>query len=55
MSWRYSKAGKTMSRPDSESGVYIEGPLTVEDWKLILEDIVNEMVEQAKREAEAAR
>jgi len=29
----------------------VEGPLTSEDWKMILEDIVEEMVEQAKREA----
>lgn len=54
MAWRYSKAGKSIGRPSSEDGFYADGPLTVEDWKAILEDIVNEMVEQAKREAAQA-
>jgi hypothetical protein len=53
MAWKYSKAGRVIGRPDSEGGLYIEGPPTVEDWKSILEDIVDEMVKQAKREAEA--
>lgn len=52
MTWRYTQAGKEMSRPDSEHGFCVEGPLTVEDWKHVLEDIIEEMVEQAKREAE---
>jgi hypothetical protein len=52
MIWRYTQAGKEMRRPDSEHGFYVEGPLTVEDWKKILEDVVEEMCEQAKREAE---
>lgn len=51
MTWRYTKAGKEQGRPDSEAGVYVEGPLTVEDWKNLLQDIVEEMAEQAKREA----
>jgi len=51
VTWRYSQAGKEIGRPDSERGLYVEGPLTVEDWKLILQDIIEEMVEQAKREA----
>jgi hypothetical protein len=51
MTWRYTQAGKEMSRPDSEHGFCVEGPVTVEDWKGILEDIVVEMCEQAKREA----
>ncbi len=53
MAWRYTKAGKEMSRPDSEAGFSVEGPLTAEDWKAILQDVADEMVEQAKREAEA--
>jgi hypothetical protein len=50
MTWRYTKAGKVMDRPDSEVGLYIEGPLTVEDWKVVLQDIVDELAEQARRE-----
>jgi hypothetical protein len=52
MAWRYTKAGKVMDSPDSETGLYIEGPLTVEDWKTVLQDIVDELVEQARREGE---
>jgi hypothetical protein len=52
MAWRYSACGKPIGRPNSEHGFSVEGPLTVEDWKNILEDIVAEMVEQAKREAQ---
>lgn len=52
MTWRYTKAGKPISRPDSKSGLCVDGPLTVEDWRAILGDILDEMVEQAKREAE---
>jgi hypothetical protein len=55
MAWRYTKAGKEMRCPSSEDGVYVEGPLTSDDLKLLLEDIVTEMVEQAKREAEETR
>jgi hypothetical protein len=51
MAWRYSQAGKEIGKPDSEYGLHVEGPLTVEDWKSILQDIVEEMAEQAKREA----
>jgi hypothetical protein len=49
--WRYTKAGKDMMRPDSQEGIFISGPLTVEDWKVIVEGILEEMIEQAKREA----
>ena len=53
MTWRYTKAGNPIeAAPDSEYGFHVEGPLTVEDWKMILQDIVEEMVEQAKREAQ---
>ena len=51
MAWRYTQAGREFGRPSSEHGVHIDGPLTVEDWKDILQDIVEEMAEQAKREA----
>jgi hypothetical protein len=51
MAWRYTRAGKEISRPDSEYGLHVEGPLTADDWKVILQDIADEMVEQAKREA----
>lgn len=51
MTWRYTKAGKEVGRPNSEYGFCVEGPLTVEDWKKILGAILEEMVEQAKREA----
>lgn len=51
MAWRYTKAGAEVSRPSSEHGIHVDGPLTVEDWKAILGDIVEEIAEQAKREA----
>lgn len=51
MTWRYSKAGKEMGCPSSEYGLYLEGPLTVDDWKNVLANIVEEMAEQVKREA----
>lgn len=50
MAWRYTQAGKPVERPNSEHGFSVEGPLTSEDWKAILHDIAEEMVEQAKRE-----
>jgi hypothetical protein len=50
VTWRYTQAGKEMGRPDSERGLHVEGPLTAEDWKNILQDVVEEMVEQARRE-----
>jgi|HubBroStandDraft_2_1064218.scaffolds.fasta_scaffold321283_3 hypothetical protein len=51
MAWRRTQYGKEMPRPNSETGIHVEGPLTSEDWKMLLEDIVDEMIEQAKREA----
>lgn len=51
MAWRYTAAGREVSRPDSERGFSVEGPLTAEDWKAILQDVAEEMVEQARREA----
>jgi len=47
MSWRYSEAGKEIGRPSSEFGLCVEGPLTVEDWKSIMYDILEEMIAQA--------
>jgi hypothetical protein len=57
MPWRYTKAGQEMDRPTSDVGIFVQGPLTVEDWRNILEGIVDEIVEQAQREAreEASR
>jgi hypothetical protein len=49
--WRKTDAGQEYSRASSEYGIHVDGPLTVEDWKHILNDIVEEMAEQAKREA----
>ena len=51
MAWRYTKAGRPMSRPCSENGIHVDGPLTVDDWKAIIEDVAEEMCEQAVREA----
>jgi hypothetical protein len=28
-----------MQRPNSEHGIHIDGPLTVEDWRIIMGDI----------------
>jgi hypothetical protein len=39
MAWRYTRAGKEFDRPNSETGLHVEGPLTVEDWKTIIVDI----------------
>jgi hypothetical protein len=51
MTWRYSEAGKEIGCPSSEHGLCIDGPLTTADWKVIVGDILDEMIEQAKREA----
>jgi hypothetical protein len=51
MAWAYTEAGNEISCPSSEAGFSVNGPLTVEDWKKILDYIVEEIVEQAKREA----
>lgn len=50
--WRKTEAGVEYGRPSSERGIFVEGPLTVEDWKVILQDIVEEMTDQARREAD---
>jgi hypothetical protein len=55
MAWRYTQAGREVGRPSSEHGFHVEGPLTSEDWKGIIHDIVEEMVEQAKLESERKR
>ncbi len=51
MTWRHTKAGNPIDRPSSERGFHVEGPLQASDWALILEDIIDEMIDQAKREA----
>jgi hypothetical protein len=53
MTWAYSDAGESMERPSAERGIYIRGPLSVADMTLILQAIVEEIVEQAKRERDA--
>ena len=50
MAWRYGSQGQWMSRPSAERGIYIDGPLSVDDMKAIVEALVEEIVEQAKRE-----
>jgi hypothetical protein len=51
MAWAYTEAGKEISRPDSEYGMHVEGPITAADWKVILEGVLEELIEQMKREA----
>lgn len=55
MTWRYTTSGREMSRPDSEYGIHVGGPLAVEDCKAILGDIVDEIADQAKLYAEASK
>jgi hypothetical protein len=50
MAWAYTESGAEMSRPDSEHGLHVDGPLTASDWKKLVGYILEEMVEQAKRE-----
>ena len=50
---RYTQAGRPMPRPDSETGIHVDGPLQVKDWLDLLNDIAREMAEQATREGEA--
>jgi hypothetical protein len=52
MAWRYTRAGKEFDRPNSETGLHVEGPLTVEDWKTIIVDILDEIENQTKRDLE---
>ncbi len=52
MAWRYTQAGKGYSRPSAEDGIDIDGPLTVEDLKVILGDLADVIAEQAKKEAQ---
>lgn len=48
--WRRSGDGREMSRPSAD-GIFIDGPLTADDLKAILEELAGAMIEQAKREA----
>jgi hypothetical protein len=50
MTWRYSEAGKEIGCPSSEHGLHVDGPLTAKDWKVIVGDILEEMLEQHERE-----
>jgi len=50
MAAAYTEAGKEIDRPTKENGIHVDGPLTVEDWKTIVEFILDEMVDQAREE-----
>jgi hypothetical protein len=52
MAWAYKSDRSEMERPDRVSGIHIDGPLTVEDLKVIIEALVEELVSQAMHEAE---
>jgi hypothetical protein len=47
MTWRHTEAGKEMNRP-SKDGIFIDGPLSAEDIKHIIEELLEELVELAK-------
>lgn len=51
MAWRYSTNGQEMERPSAKHGVHIDGPLSTHDLQSIIEDLVLELVDQAKVEA----
>jgi hypothetical protein len=51
MAWKYTKAGRPIDRPDSQRGFWVEGPLTADDWREIVDGILEELIDQAKREA----
>lgn len=52
--WRYSTNGQEMSRPRRE-GIYINGPLSVEDLKEIIGDLIDEIADMVKEEAEKSK
>ena len=50
MTWRYSTNGQEMCRPSAD-GIIIDGPLSSEDLKRVMEDLLEVIIEQAKKEA----
>ena len=52
--WRKTVTGHEYSCPSRETGIHIDGPLSAEDLKEIIGDLLNELVEQTKREAQVA-
>jgi hypothetical protein len=51
MTWRYTEAGKEVRYPDPESGIHIDGPLTARDLRVIVADLLEALVDLAKKEA----
>ena len=49
--WAKTEAGCEYGRPSAENGVYVDGPLTAEDLKVLLGYIADAYAEQAKKEA----
>ncbi len=50
MTWRFSQNGQEMARPTAD-GIHIDGPLTADDLKEVIAALVEELVEQAKKES----
>ena len=50
MVWRHTSDGREMERPGAD-GIHVDGPLSSEDLKYVIEALVEELVEQSKREA----
>ncbi len=52
MSWGRTDAGKEYGRPNSEEGIHVDGPLTLDDWRTVLQGVVEAMLEHAERSFE---
>lgn len=50
MAWRTTTAGVEYGHPSAERGVYVDGPLSAEDLKCLIADLIDELCEQTKRE-----
>jgi hypothetical protein len=51
MAYRYLTDGREMDQPSAENGIYIEGPLSAEDLRVIIGDLVQELCRQVERES----
>ena len=52
MAYRYLSDGRELARPSAEHGICVEGPLSAEDLKIIIADLLEALCEQVKRENE---
>ena len=53
MAYRYSSSGQEWDRPNAENGIHYEGPLSAEDLRTIIGDLLEALSEQVERETKA--